>query len=492
MVLRGISNRNISARIKSGVKTALLRCALGYDFRKRDHDAPQNDSISPETWGMSVGTNGHLFVQSCDTVQLATRYGTPLHVIDKEKLASNYYEFFRGFRTNYSKVEVAYSYKTNPLPGVLKVLHEFGASAEVISPFELWLAFKLGVIPDKIIYNGPGKSEESLEMAIRHNIKLINVDGPSEIEIIGRLSRLFAHEQQVGVRVITSVGWSGQFGFDIGSGAAVEAFRQMQKFKRVVPCGLHFHLGTGLKNVGTYLQAIAQLLDFAAHLRSNLGIEIKYFDIGGGFGVPTVRPYTLIETALRSNGYTPQGRYDSPSPTVDNYSSAITELFRKRLRRPEQQQPLLILEPGRAITSSAQTLLLRVLATKTRKDGKTIAILDGGKNIALNTGWEHHHFFPASRMHAPFNQTCGLYGPLCHPDDCLYTTLEFPAVQPNDIIAIMDAGAYFISNQMNFSFPRPSAVLVEKGQHQLIRGRESFQDLVRLDVFNHEQDTFGI
>ena len=109
-------------------------------------------------------------------------------------------------------------------------------------------------------------------------------------------------------------------------------------------------------------------------------------------------------------------------------------------------------------------------------------IVDGGKNICIPLGYEHHTVFPASKMDLRGrNRYCNVYGPLCHPSDVLFKATELPDPEPGDILAIMDAGAYFVPNQMNFSNPRPSVVLVDEGKPALLRQRETFEDIVALD-----------
>ena len=123
-------------------------------------------------WGLNVNEKKHLVIGGCDCVELTEKYGTPLHVVDKALLQNNYNGFCESFKAHKINFEVCYSYKTNPIPGILEVLHAIGAGAEVISPYELWLALRLKVRPDLIIYNGPHKSNESLKLAIQKKIKL--------------------------------------------------------------------------------------------------------------------------------------------------------------------------------------------------------------------------------------------------------------------------------------------------------------------------------
>ena len=122
--------------------------------------------LHPKLWGLSVNEKDHLVIGDCDAVELTDKYGTPLHVINELRLKENYDRFYRAFATVHPKVDVYYSYKTNCIPSVLKILHKNGAKAEVISGYELWLALKLGVKPESIVYNGPNKTRSELETAI--------------------------------------------------------------------------------------------------------------------------------------------------------------------------------------------------------------------------------------------------------------------------------------------------------------------------------------
>jgi diaminopimelate decarboxylase len=118
-------------------------------------------------WDVGVSALGHLEIDGCDAAALARDFQTPLYVVNKQRLRKDYTRFVESFRALYPRVELGYSYKTNPLPGVIRALHEAGALAEVISHFELWLALRLGVPPHRIIFNGPAKTPGALEDAIR-------------------------------------------------------------------------------------------------------------------------------------------------------------------------------------------------------------------------------------------------------------------------------------------------------------------------------------
>lgn len=438
--------------------------------------------LSPELWDMSCGPTGHLMIQSCDALALAKEYGTPLYIVDKRRLERNYFDFLNSFQALYPRIEIAYSYKTNPLPRVLKALHSFGAMAEVVSHFELWLALELGVLPENIIYNGPGKTEDSLTMAVSNGIRLININDLTEADIIERVAQKHGKRQQVGVRVVPSKGWSGKFGVPIRDGAAFRVFQHLVELEHVIPCALHFHLGTHIKDIDIYLQAIREVLDLAILVKTEIEVSIRYFDFGGGFSVPTVRPYSEIDHELFANDFPAWIPKAEACPLPSEYGRKIIDLFRE-FNLPEATPPTIILEPGRAITSSAQSLLLTVLALKPEHTRRTNVILDGGTNVALPPTYEYHEVFVVSKMDATPEHSYRIFGPLCHPGDVLFSNKKLPQLEVGDILAIMDAGAYFVPAQQNFSFPRPPVVWVENGHHEVIRIRESFNNIISLDQY---------
>lgn len=464
---------------RSWVKQRILRHVAARNEERR-RALQQERGIPPEAWGATVSADGQLTLGGCRVGDLVRDFGTPLYVVDEQRLRRDTKGFLAAFERHYPKVELGYSYKTNPLPGAIRIIHDCGALAEVISHFELDLALKLGVPPDQIIFNGPAKTAAALDMAVRRGVRLINIDGLDEIELLAAATTRHGKRQAVGVRVVTSVGWQAQFGLRLRTGDVRKAFDRIRQLPQLVPMGLHVHLGTGIKDIPTYLQAIREMLEFARHLRTETGIRISYFDFGGGYGVPTVQPFDEWDSRLFQNNL-PLGPVDlNANPAIEDYARPIAELVRSF--HDGLELPTIAFEPGRAVSSSAQSLLLEVLTLKHDSEGPTRVILNGGKNYAMPTEYEYHELLPASRMNDPLAEPLNFYGPLCHPGDLLFVQKPFPRISAGDLVAIMDAGAYFVPNQMNFSNPRPAAVRVGAGRATLIRAPESFDDVVRLDA----------
>jgi len=468
-------------KIRTGIKMAGLRAIHRRDALKRNR-LPFDGRLSSDHWGHTVDENGVLCIQGVPVTALTEAYGTPLHVVDVKQLEENYLRFRNAFSDHYADVTVGLSYKTNPLPGVLSRLHKAGAWAEVISHFELWLALRLGVPSDEIIFNGPGKTRDGLRLAVDQSIHMINIDSFDELDQLDDIARSFGKRQRVGIRIVTSTGWGGQFGFKLSNGSAFAAMEKLSASEYLVPCGVHMHLGTGIRSVDGYLTAIDEMLDFAADAQRRLAISINVLDIGGGFGVATVREFSVADERLLLSGF-PERLHDvSLFPGIEVYGQKVMSLVAGKLDG-WGTRPKIVLEPGRAVTSSAQCLLLSVLAVKTREAADRCYITDGGKNLTMPLGYEFHEILPANRMTASLaNDRANIYGPLCHPGDVMARHRRLPELAVGDVLSVMDSGSYFIPNQMNFSTPRAAVAWADHGRHGLMRDREQFDDIVKNDV----------
>lgn len=436
--------------------------------------------------GSAVATRathaGHLIIGGCDCTELAAQYGTPLLVVDRRQLEANYHAFAAGLAGCGLECSILYSYKTNPVPGILRLLHDCGAGAEVISPYELWLALQLGVPPQQIVYNGPAKSSDSLRLAIERGIRLININSLHELALIEQIAAEAGQTVRVGVRITPAAGWGGQFGLRIASGEALAAFKAIASSRWLEAAAIHFHLGTNLKRATCHQTALAEVVALMAQLEQRCDIRIGELDLGGGFGVPRVRALGSREMHWNTTLYKPFRREAANSmpeigPLLQEVTAAVTDLCRSHRLDP----PALLFEPGRAITSSAEILLTRVHDRKATANGFPIALLDAGVNLARPLTFEYHEIVVANKATALPSQRCGLAGPICTPMDFFLKSAALPPLEIGDLLAILDAGAYFTSFANQFSLPRPAIILTAEGNHQILRDAERFADLIARD-----------
>jgi diaminopimelate decarboxylase len=401
--------------------------------------------------------------------RLIETYGSPVFVISERTIRSTYRNAVRAFSTRYPKVQFAWSYKTNYINAVCNVFHQEGSWAEVVSGFEYRKALGNGVPGNTIIFNGPEKTNEELELAI-NNDSLIHIDHFDEmyqlIDIADRMNK----KPRVAIRVNMDTGiypiWD-RFGFNYENGTAWQALTKIVASGKLNLVGLHCHIGTYMMVTSAYAIAASKLCDLAWNCKTQLNTTIQYLDMGGG--LPTAND-------LRG-AYLPA---KDTIPSVDEFAEAITSTLLNYGFKTEDL-PLLILESGRALIDDAGYLLGSVLANKRLADGRRSTIMDFGVNILFTAFWYEHKISPAQDFTHHTEDTV-LYGPLCMNIDVVRQTINLPLLNRGDHVVVHRVGAYNMTQWMQFIQMRPNVVLIdEKGQHHLIREAETLQYMEQME-----------
>lgn len=474
--LSALAPRALLRASKQGLKSALgplVRNTLA---------SPQG--LPPSQWGLSADPQRGLCLEGVALHELLQRHGSPLHVLSAAALQRNVADFLHTPEGVEQPAEVYYSYKTHPVPGVLRQVHAAGVGAEVISEHELWLALKLGVPPERIIYNGPAKSDASLREALRRDILLLNFNHREEISRVARLARELGVRPRVGLRICVPGGWSGQFGIPVAGGEALEAYREALAEPCLRVVGLHAHRGATLRTAAELHGFVGQVLAFADTLQRELGLRVQMLDLGGSLAIPTV---TSLGDAERRLNQTFQRPVAVPDPaatlSIRAYVAELLGAVQAHYRRLGQPLPRVMLEPGRALTGNTQLLLASVMTLKSTGGATDFAVMDAGMNLADGVKHAYHQLFPVNRYAEPPARTYSLAGPICTPADVLYPAALLPELRVGDSVAIMDAGAYFVPFATSFSFPQPAVVRVAAGGAvELLRRAETSEDLVALDT----------
>jgi len=436
-------------------------------------------------WNLKTNNKNHIEVDGLDTVDLTKIYGSPLLVVNRKQLILDVQDLIRAISRSPSGSKILYSYKTNCISGILKEIHNLGVGAEVVSPYELWLAEKLGVPGNMIVFNGVNKTEESIMRAINMKILAINIDHWAEIDRIYRLAKQLNRKVRVGIRL--GLATQDQFGLEIESGEAMEACKKIISYDDYLDlvC-LHFNVTSNAKNASYHKSCALRALKFMYQINVETGITIPYLDIGGGFGVPTTKTMSRLEYGMyRLFGSLPRPPTLRDCQPIDLFLSEITDSMKKFCLKHNLEMPKILIEPGRFITSRSELLLIKVHTIKTKKDGTRFAISDAGRlSSTYPVDYEYHEIFVANRANDKMNRTYNIMGSICTPADWMVKNRYLPELQSGDILAVMDAGAYFSSHSSNFSFPRPCIVMVSDGKSSVIRKRETFDHLTAMDNLN--------
>ena len=408
-------------------------------------------------------------IDGVSVASLIQQYGSPVFVISEKTIRRTYQNAVRAFKTRYPKVQFAWSYKTNYINAVCKVFHQEGSWAEVVSGFEYNKAIGNGVPGNKIIFNGPEKSNEEILLAI-NNDSLIHIDHFDELYQLIDICDSINKKPRVAIRVNMDTGvypmWD-RFGFNYENGSAWNALTKIVASGKMELTGLHCHIGTYMLSSDAYAVAVNKLSDLAFKCKTQLNTSIQYLDLGGGF--PSAN-------TLRG-AYLPAS---DTNPSIDDFAEAITTAILNAGFKTEEL-PLLILEAGRALIDDAGYLLGTVLANKRLSDGRRATIMDFGVNILFTSFWYEHKISPAQDF-THHTEDMVLYGPLCMNIDMVRESINLPLLNRGDQVVVHRVGAYNMTQWMQFIQMRPNVVLIdEKGTPHLIREAEDLKYIEQLE-----------
>lgn len=446
----------------------------------------------PRWWGLQR-REGRLFMEEVDLVELAQGNGTPLHVVSAARLRLRARQLLDAFRSYEGGVSVHYSYKTNSVSSVLRVLHEEGLGAEVVDGYELYLARRLGVPGERIVFNGPNKREAELAQALDDGVGLVVADHLAELERLDWLARHRGVVAPVALRVCPDIvpahmnassltgSRKNQFGLDLPGGEVAAALQQVRRSEHLRLRGVMAHIGSGIHDLSAFTRAVDPLLDVLAEARA-LGLRPDLLDLGGGLGTALSRELTTVEMlAYLGTGHLPGLEPTPGDDLVARYAAGLTAAVREGCGSRALPLPRLLLEPGRALVSDAQVLLLQVGHVRDRPGVGAFALVDGGAmTVSMMFLSELHAVLLANREGGNPGRV-SVFGALPSPMDVVYRNLWLPSLRPGDLLAVMDAGAYFTSTATNFGGPRPGVLMVDGDRAEWARRPETYDDLVALE-----------
>jgi len=458
-------------------------------MKKIKYEAPNIELIQISTIGkhsiLNMGTSS-VFEEVDDIEKLLNKYDSPLFLLSEKKLRSKYNEFKDAFTEEGIETIIGYSYKTNYLPALCSILKQEGAWAEVVADMEYKLARSLNIPGSKIIFNGCHKTETELNKAVSEDA-LINIDSFNELELLDRVAGSLGKKARTGIRINFVMGnmpWT-KFGFNYESGEAKEALEKISKKKNIKFEAIHNHSGTFNVDPKMYSKSTRIIIELAEYAKK-LGLNTKIIDVGGGF--PS------------SNKLKPQ--YDIPGGskynenTLQQFSSAIMNHLKKAKHLFNKGKPILILEPGRAIVDEAMQLISKVVSKKKDANGNDSIVMDAGVNILPTAYWYDFEPKLANKLNGSNNNLNGktkkngsnyngpvkMYGPLCMQIDSINESVNLPSVELGDVIVFSNVGAYNLTQSMQFIQTRPAVVLLGPNGVELIRRKETWRDIFKLDT----------
>lgn len=399
--------------------------------------------------------------------KLSKENGDSYYLLDVERFSQNFDEFLMSFRKIYPKSYICYSYKTNYIPELCKIVNQKGGYAEVVSEMEYELALKIGVLPEKIIVNSPFKNFDFLEKALL-NESIVNFDSYYEIEYLKEIVKKHKNKVfSIGIRCNFAKPYKekfSRFGFDVNNEEFVYAFKELIDVYGVRIKGIHCHYP--YRDLESFIYRIENLLNVANNLFNE---PPEYIDIGGGF-------FGKMPQSLKE-------QFNCYIPTYEDYAKLIATKMKENYNYlKESLKPKLFLEPGTAIVADTMKYVCKVIDIK-KINNKFIAITSGS---VINMGH-------SNKVKRPFkiysNETATNYyyniditGYTCMEDDYLITNYNGPLTK-GDYIVIDNLGSYSFNFKPPFILPNVPILKYEPSN-------KTFVVVKRKENFEHIFDTF--
>jgi len=398
--------------------------------------------------------NNELYCEEVKVSGIAESVGTPFYLYSKGSIVDNYRDIDRAF----AQIPhlICYALKANCNLNVCKILAERGCGADVVSGGELYKAVYLGINPQKIVFDGVGKTEDEITYGIKEGILLFNVESAQEIEIINKIAKRFKKIVAVGLRInpdvdldvhpydATGIGIS-KFGISLED--AVNVYKRTKGLNNIKIVALHAHIGSQITRLEPFIESTSKLISLAEVIK-----KIKYIDIGGGLGIPYG---------------------DEKVPTYSDLARLIIPPLKKL-------NVTVIIEPGRTIVGNSGILVSRVLYLKRMKE-KNFVVVDAGMNDFVRPG-----LYGASHQIIPLTErqgeeiTADIVGPICELSDFLGKNIKMVKPEAGSFIAVKDTGAYGFSMASNYNARlRVPEIIVDKENFFITRERETYKDLIR-------------
>ncbi|MCL2837727.1 MAG: diaminopimelate decarboxylase [Oscillospiraceae bacterium] len=426
---------------------------------------------------LKVNNNGNLELGGLDVQSVAREFGTPLYIMDEDKIRQNCRVYTKSINDYYGGNGLAlYAGKALACKYIFNIIKEENMGLDVSSGGELFTALSCGFPAEKIYFHGNHKIEDELFLALDAGVGRFVVDNKSELELLNRLAVEKGKVAQIAFRVkpgveahthefIRTGQIDSKFGFTLETGEAEEIIKIAAALEGVKVVGVHCHIGSQIFDRAPFELAARIMLEFIADMRDKHGVKLTELNLGGGFGIK----YT-----------------DDDNPiSYDHYIAAIAKVVDEVCAERNIQRPFILMEPGRSIVADAGLTVYTVGEVKEIPNIRTYVVVDGGM-----TDNPRHIMYDAKYDAKLVSNPCGaaeqtvtIAGRCCESGDVLIRDIGLPKVKVGDMLAVLSTGAYNYSMASNYNrIPRPPIVMISNGEAKLAVRRESYEDLIRNDM----------
>lgn len=422
--------------------------------------------------------NNELYFGGRSTKEIASKYKTPLYVMDEVTIRANCRKYAESLTKYFGNgAKALFASKACSFKKIYEIVSSENLGADVVSVGELYTAIKAGVNSQELYFHSNSKTDEDIKYAISQNIGYFVIDNIEELDAINHYASEKNIKQKILIRITPGIDThtyeavntgkvDSKFGFPIETGAAEFITGEALKRENISLMGFHCHVGSQLFDSDVFIHAADIMLDFVAYMNKKFGFLAEILDLGGGYGVRYVQsdPYLDIEDNIRQ----------------------VAEFYKKKCAELGIKEPSVRMEPGRSIVADAGLTLYTANTVKIIEGYKNYVAVDGGMtdNPRFALYKSNYTVVAASKAEEKCDFKCSLVGRCCESGDILQENVMLPSsVKRGDLIAVLTTGAYNYSMSSNYNRIQKLPVVMLNGNEDYVAvKRETLDDIIRNDV----------
>lgn len=425
----------------------------------------------------AINKKGHLTVCGADTVKLAEKYGTPLYVLDADKVRAQCRIYKSAMEKYFPSGSMPFfASKALSYVGIYRIIAEEGLGTDLVSPGELYTAAKAGFPLQSTCFHGNNKTDADIEYGVKSGVGYFVVDNTEELHALSDISLKLGVEQKILLRITPGIDphtfeavktgrVDSKFGSPIATGAAEQIVKEALSLPGIKLCGYHCHIGSQIFESDPFCRAAKIMVQFSLDMKNKYGFEADIINLGGGFGVS----YHGAQT----------------DPDIEGNIKEIAEVLNAFCRENNIKVPVIFMEPGRSIVGAAGVTLYTVGSVKEIPGFRSYVSIDGGMpdNPRYALYQSVYTALIANKAAKPCTEEYTVAGRCCESGDLIGEGMRMQKAERGDILAVLVTGAYNYSMASNYNrIPRPALVTVSKGRAKLAVKRESYKDLTRNEI----------
>ncbi len=420
--------------------------------------------------------NNSLYIDDVNALDLVKQYGTPLYVMSEGHIRHQMNELKEKFLEKYDNVLPLFASKSFSCLEIYKIASEYGIGIDCVSAGEISIALKAGFDPHKIYFHGNNKLPSEIEYAITHDVDHFVIDNFYEIELVQEVASRLNKTIYATIRVVPEIKAGGhgyiqtghkdtKFGFSARHGIYLDAISKIINSSHIEFEGIHCHIGSQVFDLYAYISAMQRFVKFAYEIYDKLGVMVKKINAGGGYGIA----YTKKDEPL----------------DFETITTEIMTVIQDGYAKRGWEMPMVLIEPGRYVVGNAGITLYTVGTIKTIPEVRTYMSIDGGMTDNIRTALYDADYdgIIVNKAEQTKDTLVTVAGKVCESADIVIKELKVANPESGDIFAQFSTGAYHYSMASNYNqICKPAVIFTYKGKSRVVIRRQTFDDLISLDV----------